>query len=137
VWDYLTTPVALHPNQAEPWVDLGHTLARQGEWQLADRAFAAAFEAEPTNAQLLWDRARNLTQAGQAREAEKLYRRLAEGNWQPRFAGLRDQARWQLQKRREALTEGRAAGGGGGGGAPRHRPPPPPPPPPPPRRSPE
>jgi tetratricopeptide (TPR) repeat protein len=100
VWDYLTTPVALHPNEAEPWANLGQTLARQGEWQLADRAYAAAFEAEPTNAQLLWDRARNLAQAGQAQEAEKLYRRLAEGTWQPRFAGLRDQARWQLEKQR-------------------------------------
>jgi hypothetical protein len=59
-----------------------------------------AFEAEPTNAQILWDRARNLAQAGQAQEAEKLYRRLAEGTWQPRFAGLCDQARWQLEKQR-------------------------------------
>jgi hypothetical protein len=99
VWDYLTTPVGLRPNEAEPWADLARTLARQGELVLADRAYAAAFDAEPTNAQILWDRARNLSQAGQTNEAEKLYRRLAEGSWQPRFQGLRDQARWQLEKR--------------------------------------
>ncbi len=99
MWDYLTTPVALRPNEAEPWAELGRTLARQGELLLADRAYAAAFEAEPTNAQLLWDRARNLAQAGQAHEAENLYRRLTEGTWQPRFGPLRDQARWQLEKR--------------------------------------
>jgi Tfp pilus assembly protein PilF len=98
-WDYLTTPVALRPNESEPWANLGQTLARQGEVTLADRAYAAAFEAEPTNAQLLWDRAQNLAQAGQVEEARKLYRRLAEGSWQPRFSGLQSQARWQLDKR--------------------------------------
>jgi hypothetical protein len=97
-WDYLATPVALRSNEAEPWTALGQALARQGELTLADRAFAAAFEAEPTNAQLLWDRAQNLTQAGRVDEAQKVYRRLAEGPWQPRFAWLQSQARWQLER---------------------------------------
>ncbi len=100
MWDYLTTPIGLRPNEAEPWANLGRTLARQVNLLLADRAYAAAFETEPTNAQILWDRARNLAQAGNADEADKLYRRLAKGSWQPRFGALRDQARRQLENRR-------------------------------------
>jgi tetratricopeptide (TPR) repeat protein len=99
VWDYLTTPVGRRPNEAEPWVALADTLRRTGELDLADRAYMAAFEAEPTDAQILWDRAQNLRQAGKATEAQKLYRQLAEGDWSPRFNGVRTQARWQLEKR--------------------------------------
>src|SRR5581483_8487282 len=50
-WDYLTTPVALRPGEAEVWVGLAHALTEQGERDLADRAFAAAFERESTDAQ--------------------------------------------------------------------------------------
>ncbi|HZT79745.1 MAG TPA: hypothetical protein VFA26_05975 [Gemmataceae bacterium] len=63
---------------------------------MADRACAAAFGAEPTNAQLLRDRAENLRQSGKESEARKLYRQLAEGLWQPRFGWLQSQARWRL-----------------------------------------
>jgi tetratricopeptide (TPR) repeat protein len=99
VWDYLTTPVGQRPNEAGPWAELARTLCRTGDLELADRAYAAAFEAEPTDAQLLWDRAENLRQAGKTAEAQKLYRRLAEGEWQPRFNWVRTQARWQIGKR--------------------------------------
>jgi Tfp pilus assembly protein PilF len=99
VWDYLTTPVGRRPNESGPWVALAGTLSRTGELDLADRAYAAAFEAEPTDAQILWDRAQNLRQAGKSAEAQKLYRQLAEGDWQPRFNWLRTQAKWQLEKR--------------------------------------
>jgi Tfp pilus assembly protein PilF len=98
-WDYLTTPVAARPNEAAPWTSMARDLARTGELALADRAFAAAFEAEPTNAQLLWDRAQNLRESGQEVEAKKLFRQLAEGAWQPRFQGLQREARWQLERR--------------------------------------
>jgi ferric-dicitrate binding protein FerR (iron transport regulator) len=98
VWDYLTTPVGLHPNESGPWQGLAHTLSRRGELDLADRAFTAAFDSEPTNAQILWDRATNLRQAGKLTEAKKLYRQLAEGKWQPRFTWLQTQARWQMER---------------------------------------
>ena len=62
-----------------------------------DRAYAAAFEAEPTNAQILWDRAENLRRASRATEAKKLYRQLAESKWQPRFSWLKSQAQAKLQ----------------------------------------
>jgi hypothetical protein len=98
-WDYLTTPVALRPAEAEPWSAMAGELQRRGERTLADRALRAAFEAEPTNAQFLWDRAENLRQAGRLAAARTLYRQLAEGTWQPRFAGLKEQARWRLERR--------------------------------------
>jgi hypothetical protein len=75
-------------------LDLG-----KGNLDLADRAYTAAFEAEPTNAQLLWDRAQNLNQSGKTVAAQRLFRRLAEGKWQPRFQWLQTQARWQMQNR--------------------------------------
>jgi hypothetical protein len=96
-WDYLTTPVALKPAESAPWSSMAEELKRTGELALADRAFQAAFEAEPTNAQLLWDRAQNLRQAGRFKQMRSLYRQLAEGDWQPRFRGLQEQARWQLE----------------------------------------
>jgi tetratricopeptide (TPR) repeat protein len=96
-WDYLTTPVALRPHEAAPWVGLAQTLNQKGDVELADRAYAAAFDAEPTNAQILWDRAQNLRLAGQTVAAGRLLRQLAEGRWQPRFAGLQAQAKAQLQ----------------------------------------
>jgi hypothetical protein len=99
VWDYLTTPVARRPNESGPWLALAFALSRNGELDLADRAYAAASEAEPTDAQILWERAQNLRQAGQLTEARKLYRQLAEGDWQPRFNWVRTQAKWQLEKK--------------------------------------
>jgi Tfp pilus assembly protein PilF len=95
-WDYLTTPVGQRPRESGPWAELAQALGRQGTLDLADRALAAACAAEPTNAQLLWDRAQNLRQAGKAVEAQKLYRQLAEGQWQPRFTWVQAQARRQL-----------------------------------------
>src|SRR5262249_36573176 len=96
-WDYLTTPVGLRPNEADPWVALAQGLGHQGALDLADRAYAAASEAEPTNAQILWDRAENLRQAGRNADALRLLRRIAEGRWQPRFQGLQAQARLRVQ----------------------------------------
>jgi tetratricopeptide (TPR) repeat protein len=96
-WDYLTTPIAFRPAEAGPWLSLAQTLGRQGDLLLADRAYKAAYEAEPTNAQILWDRAVNLRQAGKTVEAQALFRQIAEGTWQPRFQGLRSQAKLQLQ----------------------------------------
>jgi ferric-dicitrate binding protein FerR (iron transport regulator) len=98
-WDYLTTPVALQPNEAGPWTNLAGALAKQGELDLADRAFRAAAQAEPTDPQLLWDRAQNLKQLGKRQDAQQLVRRIAEGTWQPRFQGLQSQARHLLDRR--------------------------------------
>jgi tetratricopeptide (TPR) repeat protein len=95
-WDYLTTPVGLKPNEAEPWLGLAQSLRRTGDLDLAERAYRAACEAEPTNADYLWDRAQNLRQAGKGPEARQLFRRIAEGRWQPRFQPTQARAKAQL-----------------------------------------
>lgn len=96
-WDYRTTPIAHQPAESGPWLELATTLARLGDAPLADRAYRAAFEAEPTNAQLLWDRAMHLRQSGQYALSQKLMRQIADSDWQPRFQGVRAQARMQLK----------------------------------------
>ncbi len=98
-WDYLTTPIGQHPNESGPWLNLARTLSSSGDADLADRAFTAAFETEPTNAQILWERAQSLHQAGNRAEAQKLFRQLAESEWQPRFNWLKAQARQQVEGR--------------------------------------
>ena len=90
--------MAQRPREAAPWANLARTLRRQGESALADEAFASAFAAEPTDAQLLWERAETLRRAGKLAESKKLLRQLADGTWQPRFATLKRQARTQLQR---------------------------------------
>ncbi len=91
-WDYLTTPIDQKPNEAAPWLELA-TASKDTDFELADRAYALAFQAEPTNAQILWDRAQHLQQHGRPAEARQLVRQLADGDWQPRFQGLKEQAR--------------------------------------------
>jgi anti-sigma factor RsiW len=94
-WDYMTTPTALKPNESEPQLVLARTLRQDGETELSDKAFALAFEAESTNPQILLEHAQMLQQAGRVADAQRLYRQIAEGKWQPRFQWIQQQARWQ------------------------------------------
>jgi tetratricopeptide (TPR) repeat protein len=87
-WDYETTPLALKPNESGPWESLAQRLRMEGDWKLADRAYEMAFLAEPTNAQLLWNRAQHLKDKGQIAGSNKVFQQLASGQWQPRFQGL-------------------------------------------------
>ena len=92
-WDYLTTPLAERSNEAGPWVSLAGELRRQGRFELAVRAYTTAFEVEPTNAQVLWDKAQLLQQSGRHVEAQKMYRRIATTDWQPRFNWIKQMAK--------------------------------------------
>jgi ferric-dicitrate binding protein FerR (iron transport regulator) len=98
-WDYLTTPIGMKPNEAAPWLDLASALQTDGHLDLADKAYALAYDAEPTNAQILWDRARNLLQAGRTQDARQVYQAIADGTWQPRFEGLQNSAKEWLKNR--------------------------------------
>jgi predicted Zn-dependent protease len=98
-WDYLTTPIGLKPNEAAPWLDLARSLQADSSHILADRAYAQAFAAEPTNAQILWDRATHLVQTGRAAEARAVFQTLADGQWQDRFRWLQEQAKQRLLQR--------------------------------------
>jgi tetratricopeptide (TPR) repeat protein len=100
-WEYLTTPIGRNPAESPPWAGLASDLAQQGNYALADRAYEAAFEADPGNAQLLWDRARNLKRAGRLAESRRIFRQLADTDWQPRYRWLREQARWQLEPKKD------------------------------------
>ncbi len=98
-WDYETTPLALKPNEAGPWESLAHRLRLEGDWKLADRAYEMAFLAEPTNAQLLWNRAQHLKDKGQIAESRAVFKQLADGEWQPRFQGLASMAKGAAEGR--------------------------------------
>jgi tetratricopeptide (TPR) repeat protein len=95
-WEYLTTPVAFQPAESGPWSQLAAALQRTGDRGLADRALRSACAAEPTNADLLWERAQNLRQAGRGAEAREVLRRIADGTWQPRFQPTQARARGML-----------------------------------------
>ncbi|HEV3146454.1 MAG TPA: hypothetical protein VGZ47_21385, partial [Gemmataceae bacterium] len=97
-WQYLTTVVALHPNEADPYRQMAQHLAERKDWFLAEKAYAAAFAAEPTDAQLLYDRALALEKQGRRAEEVALMTQIAEGTWQPRFDGVKAQARLWLIK---------------------------------------
>ncbi len=97
-WDYLTTPIGQKPNEADPWLELARQLRDNDQFEMAAKAFAQAFAAEPTNAQILWDGADNLQRQGKTGQARQLYRQIAEGSWQPRFQLLQQQARQMLGK---------------------------------------
>ncbi len=96
-WEYLTTPLAGKPNESAPWLGLAQQLRQQGELDLSARAYASAFAAEGSNAQILWDWAQVLRQSGKADEALKLCRQIADGRWQPRFSWLQTQAKRYVQ----------------------------------------
>ena len=91
-WDYLTTPLASKPNEAGPWVNLAAQLAGEGDVDLADKAYAAAFDIEPTNAQILWDRAQLLSRHGRGDRAAGIYRQISKGSWQPKHQSIKRQA---------------------------------------------
>jgi hypothetical protein len=91
-WEYVSTPLAEKPNEASPWLSLAKSLSEPTDFALADRAYREAFAAEATNAQILWDHAQLLEKNNRADDAQSLYRQIAEGQWQPRFHSLKQQA---------------------------------------------
>jgi len=96
-WDYLTTPLAARPNEAAPWVSMAQMLRQQGHLELADRAYASAFEAEATNAQILWDRAQVLLEAGRNDDAKRLMRQVADGEWPRQFNWIQTRAKQYVE----------------------------------------
>jgi tetratricopeptide (TPR) repeat protein len=96
-WEYLTTPVAQQPHDSGTWLQQARTLRQRHEAPLADRAYVRAFAAEPTNAEILSERADFLQESGRFEEARALFRQLAAGPWQRRFDNLRQTARQRLE----------------------------------------
>ena len=95
-WEYVTTPFGDKPSETPQWLGLGQTLRGQSEFELADRAFSLAFEAESTNAQILWDHAQMFEQCGRSADARLIYRQIADGQWNAEFESIQTQARKYL-----------------------------------------
>ena len=64
---------------------------------LAELAYTEAFNAEETNAQILWDHAEMLEGAGRKSEARELYVQIAESKWGRAFHAVQNRARAKLQ----------------------------------------
>jgi len=97
-WGYLTTVLADYPNDALSWLDLAQMLRDREQYELADRAYATAFEITPTNARALWNRAHLLQKMGRTKQARELFRKIAEGKWTPQFEWLQTRAKLYLEK---------------------------------------
>jgi tetratricopeptide (TPR) repeat protein len=92
-WEYVTTPFALKTADGPSWSSLAKTLISDGAFDLADRAYAAAFDADGNNPQHLWDRAQLLQQQGRFADARALYQRIAKGKWPDQHMKLEQDAR--------------------------------------------
>jgi tetratricopeptide (TPR) repeat protein len=97
-WEYLNTPVAVFPPDSESWKEFAEALVRAEDHDLAEQAYAQAERADPTDAELVWVRAQNLERAGRRDAARAVYRRLADGRWDPQFRGVRERARRRLRE---------------------------------------
>jgi ferric-dicitrate binding protein FerR (iron transport regulator) len=95
-WDYLTTPLGGQASDASDGLELAHALLTEGRRDLADRAYRLASQADPTNAQVVWEEAQNLGQLGRPAEARQRTRTLAEGSWPQQYQAVVQQARAQL-----------------------------------------
>jgi hypothetical protein len=95
-WEYVTTPLAAQPNEAAPWLSVAQMWRGRGETQLADQAYARAFQAEPANAQIVLDRAIALQESGQITRARQLLRQVIDRKWEARFQAAVDEARRRL-----------------------------------------
>ena len=92
-WSYLTTPLAGRSGESAPWRTLADNLTQQKQVDLADMAFARAFEFERTNPELLLSHAKMLAANGRDVASRRLLKQIVDTNWQPRFARVQQQAR--------------------------------------------
>ena len=95
-WDYLTSPLVAAQEASIPWDERGREYHDQGQYELAARAYALAFRADPGNAELLWNQARALLDAGQPGRAQTLLQELVHRPWETKYDGIRRQAEQAL-----------------------------------------
>lgn len=91
-WSYLTTPLAERSGESTPWRSLAQSLALQQEIDLADVAYAKAFEFEQTNPEILLGHAKMLSANGRTKASRRLLNRIVDSSWQPRFDRVRQEA---------------------------------------------
>lgn len=96
-WDYWTTPLVQTANSSSAWQSLATALQGTGQLQLASQAWTEAFNAESTNPELLWKHSEMLRSNGRSDQAKPLLQQIVNGQWQPRFNGVKSKARSTLQ----------------------------------------
>jgi tetratricopeptide (TPR) repeat protein len=95
-WDYYITPLAVLPSEITPWAALAAELEdKYDDFDLADRAYVQACEAEPTNPAILLARGILLDRAGKIEHARRIFRQIAEGKWDAEYEPGQKQA-WQI-----------------------------------------
>ena len=97
-WDYLTTPLAVQANAASGWANLRGPCGSKGTSIWPTGPMRRPSTAEPTNAQILWDRAESLQENGRPDQALPIFRQIAAGPWGPQFSGLQERAKQQVAK---------------------------------------
>jgi Tfp pilus assembly protein PilF len=95
-WDYVTSPLADDVEPATDWANLAATYHHQGQYNLAQRAYELAIQADPTNADLLWTQARTLIEAGNPAEARQRLELLSNGTWAAKYGPIQEQAKQAL-----------------------------------------
>jgi Tfp pilus assembly protein PilF len=95
-WDYITSPLAGAEQADIPWKERGREYHLQGRYDLAQRSYGQAVEADPTDAQILWQQAQALIESGNHDRAQPLFERLANGSWDPKYDEIRQQAQRAL-----------------------------------------
>ena len=93
--DCRTSPLALKPNESQPWMDFASDCL-PGRMEEALAAYERAFAAEGTNAQVLLTHAQVLEGQQRASEARKLYQKIADGTWGPNYNWVVQQAKQKL-----------------------------------------
>ncbi len=97
-WDYWTTPLVNTANSSDAWENLAVALTETKQLHRASQAWDEAFAAEPTDPELLWKHATLLRNNSQSEQAKKVLTKIANGEWQPRFAHFKSKAKLLLQK---------------------------------------
>ena len=100
-WEYLTTPNAMQPERAASVRSVAASLSREGQHTLAEFAYEVAHDAEPSDPNIVWERAQNLRRAGRNDEAQRWLRVLVaprkEESWE--WRRVRERAEWELKRR--------------------------------------
>jgi len=96
--DLRTTPLALRPNETQPWIDYASDCGVANRVEEAITGYERAFAAEGTNAQTLLSHAQFLENQQRPAEARRLYQKIADGTWGPNYNWVVDQAKQKLKQ---------------------------------------
>ncbi len=97
-WEYWTVPAAQAPDRSTVWQLMAQKLEQHHRVNEADSAWLRAIECEPTNPDLLEQRAALQGRLGQHGRERQLLDEIVTGKWQPRFAPTVERAKQKLAK---------------------------------------